>query len=204
MHLSACKYILGVKSSTNTEGIYAELGRITIQLKRHINILKFLARLESLNDLEPNRYVCKSFRFLCNNDNLDGLNWVSEARDLRYRNGVIANDNASTIKAKVKNCFANSVMSSLNEHIIENKKLSTYAEFKSVFKFERYLDVICDFKRRQSLSKFRLSAHKLEIEVGRFGKNKIPRTERFCKYCITLGKNIIGDEIHFLMLCPLF
>ena len=67
-----------------------------------------------------------------------------------------------------------------------------------------YLDVINDFKRRQSLSKLRLSAHNLEIEAGRFGKHRIPRSERYCKYCLSKGKHVLGDELHFVMICPQF
>ncbi len=77
-----CKYILGVKSTTNSYAIYAELGRMKLQLHRHVNILKFLRRLESLNNVEPNRYVSKSFRFLSNDAASGRVNWLSEANNV--------------------------------------------------------------------------------------------------------------------------
>jgi hypothetical protein len=49
------------------------------------------------------------------------------------------------------------------------------------------------------LCKFHISAHKLNIEVGRH--NKTPRNERFCKKCNT---SEIEDEMHFLLLCNHF
>jgi hypothetical protein len=49
------------------------------------------------------------------------------------------------------------------------------------------------------LCKFRISAHKLNIEVGHY--NKTPRNERFCKKCNT---SEIEDEMHFLLLCNHF
>jgi hypothetical protein len=49
------------------------------------------------------------------------------------------------------------------------------------------------------MCKLPISAHKLNIEVGRY--NKIPRNERFCKKCKT-GE--IEDEMHFLLLCNHF
>ena len=49
------------------------------------------------------------------------------------------------------------------------------------------------------MCKLRISAHKLNIEVGRY--NKTPRNERFCKKCNT-GE--IEDEMHFLLLCNHF
>ena len=50
---------------------------------------------------------------------------------------------------------------------------------------------------KNKLTKFRISVHDLEIEKGRY-KN-IPADKRFCKLC---NKNVIEDEIHFLLQCP--
>ena len=41
LHLKACKYALGVRSSTTTDAVYAELGRVSLQCERHINNFKF-------------------------------------------------------------------------------------------------------------------------------------------------------------------
>ena len=83
LHLSGCKYILGVKSTTCTHAVYAELGRIPLQLNRHVSMLNFYARLISLNDSEPHRFVCKSIRFLCESVDLGYVNWVSMMRELQ-------------------------------------------------------------------------------------------------------------------------
>ena len=92
----------------------------------------------------------------------------------------------------------------INEHLVHNKKLCTYAQIKLFFKFEAYVDIINDFKRRQCFSKLRMSAHNLEIEAGRFRKNMTPRHDRHCKYCLSIGTKTIGNEIHFVMVCPQF
>ena len=123
---------------------------------------------------------------------------------MQARYDILPNDNVSAIKLKVRRFFENHTLSNLNEHLVQDKKLCTYAQIKSVFKFETYLDVINDFKKRQCFSKFRMSAHNLEIEAGRFGKNRIPRSGRHCKYCLSLGKQVLGDEVHFVMMCPQF
>ena len=52
---------------------------------------------------------------------------------------------------------------------------------------------------RQKVTQLRLSAHKLEIELGRHKKPKIERDERFCTHCRT-GK--VESEEHFLFECP--
>ena len=83
LHLSACKYILDVESTTCTDAVYAELGRIPLQLNGHVPMFKFYARLTSLNDSEPHRFACKSFRFLFESADLGHLNWVSMVRELQ-------------------------------------------------------------------------------------------------------------------------
>ena len=60
-------------------------------------------------------------------------------------------------------------------------KLRTYAFFKTIFKKEKYLSVINNVDIRKCLMVFRISAHKLEIEVGRY-KN-IQSMKRLCKVC---------------------
>ena len=47
---------------------------------------------------------------------------------------------------------------------------------------------------RHILTKFRLSEHKLLIEIGR--NLKIPRDQRLCEIC-----NVLEDEFHFFYEC---
>jgi hypothetical protein len=47
---------------------------------------------------------------------------------------------------------------------------------------------------------FRLSAHSLAIETGRYCKPTIPANEKFCKAC----KDKVEDEHHFLIECPIY
>ena len=123
---------------------------------------------------------------------------------MQARYDILPSDKVSPIKSKVRCFFESQTLSNLNDHLVLDKKLCTYAQIKSVFKFETYLDVINDFKKRQCFSKLRMSANNLDIEAGRFGKNKIPRSDRHCKYCLSLGIQVIEDEVHFVISCPQF
>jgi hypothetical protein len=66
--------------------------------------------------------------------------------------------------------------------------------FKYNFSFEPYLLYLSEEKRKL-LTKFRISAHKLEIEQGRY--HKLPIANRICGIC----KAEVGDAIHFLLQC---
>ena len=67
----------------------------------------------------------------------------------------------------------------------EISKLRTYATFKKEIGFERYLSEIRNPSVRIQVSKFRLSDHRLVIEVSRH--NGIPK-----------------NELHFLLQCSLY
>ena len=78
-------------------------------------------------------------------------------------------------------------------------KLRTYKLFKSHFEIESYLNL--PVHRRVPLTKFRVSAHALRIETGRYNcPHKLALEERLCWFC----KNTVEDEMHFLLECPLY
>lgn len=74
------------------------------------------------------------------------------------------------------------------------KKLQTYKLLKQSFGFEPYLDYLHDKSIRKCLTSFRISAHRLRIERGRYC-GETPE-QRLCISC-----NIIEDEVHFLCHC---
>ena len=53
-------------------------------------------------------------------------------------------------------------------------------------------------EKRTLLSKFRLSHHRLEVEVGRYHRPKKNPGDRICTKC-----NILEVEIHCLMACDI-
>ena len=80
-----------------------------------------------------------------------------------------------------------------------NGKLRTYSLIKGDFSADKYLYLVRNIKHRVSLSKFRLSNHRLLIEVGRH--LKLPKLERVCPSCTP---SIVEDEIHSLIKCSLY
>ena len=66
----------------------------------------------------------------------------------------------------------------------QNSKLFLYNKLKNEIKLES----------RKILTKFRISDHKLEIEIGRY--KKVPREQRICKAC-----KVLDDEKHFFLYC---
>ena len=62
------------------------------------------------------------------------------------------------------------------------QKMRTLSLFKQEFMYESYLNM-GDERRRKALTRFRISAHQLAIERGRFTTPPTPSDKRLCKYC---------------------
>ncbi len=75
--------------------------------------------------------------------------------------------------------------------------MRTYRVFKSSFEKETYLS-ISNIKQRNAMSRFRISAHRLAIEQGRYKCPPIPVDQRYCPHCPV---QTVEDEYHFLMKC---
>ena len=75
-------------------------------------------------------------------------------------------------------------------------------KFKQNVCYEKYLDQLSQRNLRCSLSKIRLSDHKLIIEQGRKTKPKTLRQERICVLCDAGTNSKIENKIHFLFECP--
>ena len=83
-----------------------------------------------------------------------------------------------------------------------SRKLEFYSDLKSKFNKEYYLDSVIKYADRTNITRLRISAHRLEIELGRY--NQTPRDERICSWCnIVLGSSTIENEDHFLNHCDL-
>lgn len=98
--------------------------------------------------------------------------------------------------------YDSSWVNAINKNYITNapNKLKSYSSFKSVFEMENYIMCMNKMKRRQ-FTKLRISSHHLAIETGRYTRPITPRNERFCKSCTLQA---LGDEFHFMLICPKF
>ena len=80
---------------------------------------------------------------------------------------------------------------------LENSSRATFYRCIADFKFQPYLNALNLSKVRTSLSRLRVSSHRLYVETGRWNKpTSIPFDERKCLFC-----NRLEDEYHFVMEC---
>ena len=146
IHLIGCKYILGVNQTTPSNAIYAELGRYPLEIHRKISMIKYIERFEKLPD---ERLAKKALKQLMVDDAKGRFSWFSQTTNLVKENSIeIDKDSDFTMKKRVKANYETGLINALKNCITEQKKLRTYAEFKTVIKFENYLDIIRNQKNK--------------------------------------------------------
>jgi hypothetical protein len=116
----------------------------------------------------------------------------------------------TNVKLNVASAHASYLKSTYGEHArARSSRLCTYqlmntsctTESGYSYAHQSYLRVITNVQLKQSLSRFRCSKHRLEVECGRHAKpESVPRRDRVCRLC-SLGA--VEDEDHLLLVCHL-
>ena len=185
---------LGVKLSTSTAMIYGECGQVPLSVWSHVNVLTYHARLYNLPDTAVVKQEQKELFKL---SNCGFTTWVSHVRDLANMHNVELYDvgDLKTYKARGKSAIVSNFKQNWQAKLHDLNKypiMRTYAFFKFDFEWGTYLNaVIRDRRYRNTISKFRLSSHNLEIDRGRHCNPKVPVSERLYYRC-----NCIEDEQH--------
>ena len=191
LHLKFIKEILGVHSKATNIACLAETNRTPLHLKVQINILKFLVHiLNSPDSLVSNIY---------HNVRESSL-WVSHLKDSLNKLGFShLNYNLTNIQfyiRRIKERLYDQNKQNMNSSLAASEKLSFFRKVHLPSKRPAYID-ICNKTERSVLSRFRISAHTLAIERGRY--RNIERNRRLCLSC---NNGEVEDEYHFFSTCP--
>ena len=144
------------------------------------------------------------------------LPWYKGLEDLRQ--GLqTASSRRLTYPNQYKAALRDTFINSWNEERKTNRKLCFYNSIKSEFGAEMYLDLQLSGQEVKRLAQFRMSAHKFNIETGRYAINREDPLSRICKHCtssdleavtllaeLPMFEPIIEDEKHVLATCSLY
>ena len=88
---------------------------------------------------------------------------------------------------------------------LQHNKLETYSGFKCHFGLEPYISLVRNRSQRCQLSRLRISAHQLGIEIMRYKRPPVPHDQRYCAYCPagSDGSRAVDTEVHCLTGCTL-
>ena len=195
IHIQFCKKILGVRKGTCNDFVYSDLGRFPLQIIRKLRIFKYWIKMRNSKNCilralyeEMNLYEDNWLMNVKRELNLLGLNYV-------WNLTQVNNNVYNIIKQRICDVFKQHCYS----RTLTTSKGNLYRHLLNEFKLQTYLIKPIDKQHLKEIVKIRISAHKLNIESGRY-KN-IDRTERICNVC---NSNDIEDEYHFILQCPLY
>ena len=196
VHSSFCKTLLGVKKSTTNDLVYFELGRLPLYISRKLRIIKYWLKLRKSENCILK--ACLAQRILDNDEWIisikNELNWLG----LMYifeGNFVNENNVFFIIKSRFNDVYQQNMLS----RIQNTTRGALYKHLVDNFTIQYYLQKSLNPTYRKYLSKFRLSAHSLNIEKGRY--NNTNRRDRICTLC---NSSDIEDEFHFILKRPIY
>ncbi|MCG8431402.1 MAG: hypothetical protein MJA29_09555, partial [Candidatus Omnitrophica bacterium] len=208
LHLKFCKYALKVRKNVTNNAVYGELGRHPLYLPILKNCIAYWQRLELAEDNSLLKHALTENK----NQHAKGIqSWYSfihfilKHYDLSlYLDNPESSSLATLIESLSNQIFEENILKWKTEISSDygksgsgsGNKLRSYKLFKSQFELENYLLCIKDSNARRTLTNFRISAHDLAIERGRYLKT--PLEDRLCVFC---DEGAVEDEIHFLLEC---
>ena len=207
-HLKYLKWCLGVHSKTTNTAVWGDFGRHPILFESVKLAFDYHDRLVTLAETDKTRLVVKAFE----DQKLLNLGWYQSVTNLK--NHYQAPQPNRDLTLYQRQGMSDSTNAMLNIRLefqttwskctLKMAKLDFYNTIKSKFQYEPYLDITEPYTR-SSLARLRTSSHRLEVETGRYKKDKVAREERICKYCFAeLKIRTIDDENHVLNVCPLY
>ena len=170
----ALKSCLGVKSGTKTDLIYIEIDRPDI-----VSIIKDrqFTFAEKIRNLKKDEALVKAVWDLVQTQESTSLRSYYE--NIKDKN---AESNVAERKAKV-----------------ETSEQSMCIRYKSMIGINHstiLYNSCLDDKKRTTITRWRLSSHKLKIETGRYTRPVTEKQNRLCDVCM-----VMGDENHAIYVC---
>ena len=210
LQLKYIKYLLKLKKSTPTLLVFGETGMLPIEYYVKCRVVGFWVHLVST---KQEKISSKLFH-ICYTLYMSGLlvcPWLEYVKKILEDCGMnfVFYQHQILEKKWLKNSFLPSIKKTLKDQEIqkwttqiteENQKFFYYREFAINFGLKNYFMSLPQ-DLWIPLCKFRTNNHKLPVEVYSWSYFKKLRNDRICFMC---EANDIGDEYHYLMLCPAF
>ena len=203
VHLQFCKGLLWVKQSTQNNFIYGELGRVSFDVKRHYNIVRYWLKVIKSSDI---KYIKIIYNLMLQDteNNPGKINWAVLVKNLLGSLGF--NDvwiqqgvgDEKLFMLVLKQRLNDNFMQTWNAELNQSTRALFYRSISN-FKYQDYLDVVTVKKFRNALARLRVSSHRLEVEVGRWNRQSVEYAERKCRIC-----NKLEDEYHFIFECAIY
>ena len=213
LHLSVLKWTLGIPKRTSNAGVWGDSGRPPLVVKLLKHTTDYLNKLILLDKGDSSKLVRHAF---VEQRNLN-LSWFNNINSMtllldptsKGQRPAEKTPNALLCGNRGKDIF----VETWKRECLQNKKLQFYSTIKKDFKLEPYIEE-CRHPESNLVARWRMSAHKLNQETGRYGQKAGSVHYKCCETCTDPGTielltalpgewdPIIEDEVHVLRSCP--
>ena len=205
------KWLLGVNKYCNNNACRAETGRFPLRMTAQCRTLKFwltLVKHEENNCHKLSQVAYNDIKWI-----KDKISWSQKIKNFLYHIGLgILWEKAhppdvgavSIVRQRLEDIELQRWFSEMNNDTRkdpnQSNKMRTYRKVKKIdnYRCEDYLHQVTNIRHRTTMTKLRLSNHRLAIETGRYMRPYKKPNERICPLC----KKEAEDEKHFLVSCP--
>jgi len=195
LNLSFARFILGVHKKSQNSAVRGELGRAPLGIDIAANTVMYLKHLQS----DKTSPLLKE-AFILNTTMPNGKGWVAKACKVHnYTSKQQSPDQTSNVRMSrrlIKQNLTTEYKTFWTKQIKYEAKMRTYIIYKQSFALEDYLCTLPQ-SHQKAFTRFRISAHNLAIERGRYTRPPTPLENRICPHC----PQKIEDEHHFLLDC---
>jgi hypothetical protein len=208
LQLRFFKILLRLKSNTSSCMVYGELGEFPVSLEVKTRLLCFWYRLCLDSYVNPDKLSVLMLRLHETNFAVSTLKsqWLTFVHDCLHENGLgyiwlhVQHRHLfltiDQFKNLVKQRMRDQFFQQWSSDVHNNNVCITYRLFKESLCFENYLLKLSPVLAN-SMVKFRCSNHRLPVQQLRY--SNVPREDRVCNLC---SMNEIGDEMHYVLICP--
>ena len=136
----------------------------------HKRVIKYWLKLIKY---DHDSLIYKCYQLQLSMDKQNRSSWATEVKNLlRFVYALTHQEVGNEVESpkgfvqRIGDVYRQKSLSDINER----PKLSTYSQFKSLVKPEKYFYVIDSFWTKKQLAKLRTSNHELAIEKGKYAK----------------------------------
>ena len=205
VHANFCKRVCCLHQHVCTFLAISDCGRTPISIVYMSGCVNYWTRH---TQMQYHRYPKQCYTMVRNLDNVGRVTGASHIRQLlfhtRFGYAWIANGVGSipVFLKQFKNQHRDCSIQNLQSKINESSKSAYYKHYKSILQVEQYLSTDLPVMYKRAMSDLRCSGHCLMIENGRHFN--LDKEYRYCPVCLHNVIRIIEDEMHFLLVCPLY
>ena len=220
LHLKFLKWILGVHKKTTNVFCWGDTGRPPLVQKISKQAVDYFWRLEGMSSIRTDDLARHAFE----EQKMLKLPWYESMSTLVCPTSASHQSRQQSQKGyAVREELGKRFQTQWEKVTADSSKMKTYQLFSGGFRREVYLDLLTGVDRKH-LARLRSSAHRLNVESGRYENRAIPRNKQVyenkawrqcCKICCqdnlelllqlpSIEPAFIEDERHVLTVCPAY